>query len=83
MPPTYRPTARKPTMNRLLALLLILPLTACVWETYETPSGGLSVRQRYPTGTPLIHQNGHHSLDPRYHDHRPRVLPVHNQATHP
>lgn len=63
-------------MNKIIAFTALLTLNACAWETYQTPSGSLSVRQRYPTGTPLIHQNGHHNLDPRYHDHRPRLVPV-------
>lgn len=56
-------------------LILILTaaalLTGCTWETYRNEHGKTSVRQKYPTGTPVYYQDGTYSRNMNYNQHRP------------
>ena len=54
-----------------VALVCLLVLGACTWETYQTQSGQTRLRQKYPTGTGMYYTEGAASQNPHYHGLRP------------
>lgn len=63
-------------MRTAALLTVLLALSACTWETYETADGRTSLRQRYAPGTPVVYQDGTFARDQRYNAHRPVPVPV-------
>ncbi|MDO4997834.1 MAG: spore cortex protein [Neisseria sp.] len=64
----------------LVAVFAALLLSACAWETYETAEGKTALRQKYPTGTPVVYQDGTYSQNMRYNQLRPEPIALDSKA---
>ena len=58
-------------MKTTLALLCVLALSACTWETYQNAQGQTRLRQKYPAGSGIVYTQGAASQNPHYHGLRP------------
>lgn len=58
--------------NTLIFFFLLGSLAACSWVTYDD-HGHTRMRQKYPTGSAIVYEDGTYARDHRYNQYRPQA----------